>query len=101
MQENYCCLCYVKDLCCGITGILNRVSLALSLHLGRLFYAVVLRVVNGCLELCLIYTVVVPRVYIYGNVRNNPHSQFTVIFHFIFLLMLMFLATVRLCDICL
>jgi len=49
-------------------GILSRVSLALSLHFGRLLYAVVLCVVNGCLELCLIYTVVVPCVYIYDNV---------------------------------
>jgi hypothetical protein len=45
--------------------------------------------------------VVVPRVYVYDNVRNSPHSQFTVIFHLIILLMLMFLATVRLWDICL
>jgi len=81
--------------------VLNHVSLALSLHFGRLLYAVVLCVENGCLELCFIYTVVVPRVYVYDNVRNSPHSQFTVIFHLIILLMLMFLATVRLWDICL
>jgi len=63
MQENYCCLYYVKDL-----------------------------------ELCFIYTLVLPCVFVYDNLRNSPHSQFTVIFHFIIPLMLMFLATVRLWD---
>jgi len=82
-------------------GVLNCVSLALSLYFGRLLYAVVLCVLNGCLELCFIYTVLVPHVFFYDNVRNRPHSQFTVIFHFIIPLMLMFLATVSWWDICL
>jgi hypothetical protein len=53
-------------------GVLNCISLGLSFHLGRLLYAVVLCVVdtNGCLELCFIYTLLVPCVFVYDNVRN-------------------------------
>jgi hypothetical protein len=65
----------------------------------EMYVPLVAKGLNGCLKLCFIYTVVVPHVLFYDNVRNSPHSQFTVIFNFIIPLMLMFLATVSLWDI--